>query len=154
MCEFEISSGYALSEQVARQIFESLPDNGPIMIIMDRKGSCWPSDSEGWAKLEITEELLKHICEKIDDGEEPLITQSGDLSIIAAQLATNNTSCGYIIIALPRYTPESTMLNIDLVELVLNQVNLIAGLVEKNYLLHELQLKHQNITTQDIAILN
>lgn len=154
MHEFAISSGYALNEQVARQIFENLPDDGPIMLIMDKEGSYWPSDSERWPQLNITESFLKQLCEKIDDGEEPIITQSGDVSLIVAQLATKNTRCGYIIIALPQYIPEFTMLNIDLIELVLNQVNLIADLVEKNHLFYEHQLKHQNITEQDKAILN
>ena len=130
-----------LNEQIARQIFDILPEQGPVIVIMDSDGSCWPSDSERFAKLDIGEAFLKEVCNKIDDGTEPVITQSNDCGIVASQLATERTKCGYVIIILPKYNPESTLINIDLVEIVLNQIGLIAKLIEKNSLLYELQAK-------------
>ena len=137
----------ALNEQIARQLFEILPEDGPVLIIMDRMGNCWPSDSERFSRLNISELLLKEICGKIDDGTEPVVTQDDDCSIIAAQLATKQTNCGYAIIILPRYSPESTLVNIDLIEILLNQIALIARLIEKNNHLYELQMKHQPTLT-------
>ena len=107
-----------LNEQVARQIFDILPEQGPIVIIMDRDGHFWPSDSGRFAKLDITEAFLKELCGKIDDGIEPLMTQSEDHSIVATQLATDMTNCGYVVMVLPQYSPESTLVNIDLIEIV------------------------------------
>ncbi len=130
-----------LNEQIARQIFDILPEQGPIIVIMDRDGNCWPSDSEEFFKLNIGESLLRELCDKIDDGAEPIVTQANDFSIIATQLATERTNCGYVIIALPQYSPESTLANIDLIEILLNQIGLIARLIEKNNLLYELQMK-------------
>ena len=135
------SSSCALNEQMARQIFDILPERGPVMIIMDRKGNCWPSDSERFSALNINASFLREVCDKIDDGAEPVVTQIDDCSIVAAQLATERTNCGYVVIALPKYSPESTLVNIDLVEIVLNQTGLIARLIEKNNLLYELQMK-------------
>ena len=137
-----------LNEQIARQIFDILPEQGPIIVIMDRDGNCWPSDSEEFFKLNIGESLLRELCDKIDDGAEPIVTQANDFSIIAKQLATERTNCGYVIIALPQYSPESTLINIDLIEILLNQIGLIARLIEKNNLLYELQMKQFSLYSQ------
>ncbi len=134
-----------LNEQIARQIFDLLPERGPVMIIMDREGNCWPSDSEQFAKLNISKEFLKELCGKVDDGAEPIVTQTNDCSVVAAQLATEQTNCGYVFLAMPQYSPESTLANIDLVEIVLSQVSLIAKLIEKNNLLYELQMKQFSV---------
>ena len=139
------SQGCVLNEQIARQIFEILPEHGPIVVIMDRAGNSWPSDSEQFSKLEINELFLKELLAKIDDGDEPVVTQVKDFSIIVSQLVTERTNCGYIIIALPQYSPESTLVNIDLIEMVIGEIGLIARLIEKNNLLYELQLKNQHI---------
>jgi hypothetical protein len=53
-----------------------------------------------------------------------------------------------VIVALPQYSPESTLINIDLIEIVLNQISLIAKLVEKNNLLYELQMKQFSVYGQ------
>lgn len=136
------SASFMLNEQLARQVFEVLPERGPLVLIMDRRGNSWPSDSEGFAKLNISESFLKELRSKIDDGAEPVVTQVDDCSIIAAELTTEQSDCGYIIVALPNYSPESTLINIDLIEMLLNQFSLIARLIEKNNLLYEAQMRH------------
>ena len=137
-----------LNEQIARQIFDILPEQGPIMVIMDRDGNCWSSNAEKFSKLNVSESFLRELCAKIDDGAEPVVTQANDCGIIAAQLTTEQTNCGYVIIALPQYSPESTLINIDLIETLLNQTGLIAKLVEKNNLLYELRMKQLSSYTQ------
>jgi len=139
------SPSFALIEQVARQMFDILPEHGPIMVITDKQGNLWPSNSEEFLKLNISESFLEEICAKIDDGTEPVITQVGDVSIIAAQLATVRSNYGYVIIALPQYSPESALINIDLIETLLNQTALITELVEENNRLGELQMKLHSV---------
>jgi hypothetical protein len=143
------SPGFVLNEQVARQVFEVLPEQGPILLIMDGDGHSWPSDSDEYAKLNINEQFLKELCAKIDDGAEPVVSQIDDCSIVAAQLATERNNCGYVIIALPQYSTESTLINIDLIEMLLSQLNLIAKLIEKNHLLYEVQMKHYRMCGQN-----
>ena len=143
-----------LNEQIARQIFEVLPENGPIILIMDRNGNSWPSDSEEFSKLNISESFLKELSMKIDDGVEPVITQTNNCSIIATQLATEKSNCGYVIIALPQYSKESTLTNINLIEMLLNQFSLIAKLIEKNNLLYEIQIKNYSGNSNSKNILN
>ena len=142
------SSGFILNEQIARQVFEVLPEQGPIMLIMDSDGHSWPSDSDEYAKLNISEQFLKELCAKIDDGAEPVVTQINDCGIVAGQLATERSNCGYVIIALPQYSPESTLINIDLIEMLLSQLSLIAKLIEKNNILYEVQMKHYRMCSQ------
>lgn len=135
------SPGCVLNEQIARQVFDLLPEDGPMMIIISRQGNCWPSNAEGFTKLGISDGYIKDLCAKVDDGEEPIITQVNDFSIVATALATEQNNCGYIIIALPHYTPESTMANIGLIEILLSQVGLIAHLIEQSNMLYERQMK-------------
>ncbi len=140
------SVAWGLNEQIARHVFDILPDNGPVVVIRDCHGNCWPSDSEKFHKLNLSEVFLKELCGKIDDGEEPVLTQVNDVSITAAQLTTRHTKCGYVIVALTANGPESALINSDLIEIVLNQINIIAKLIEKNNLLYELKMKHSTCT--------
>ncbi len=145
-----------LNEQIARLVFDILPEDGPMIIIVNKQGNCWPSNAEGFAKLGISDGYLKELCNKIDDGEEPIITNVNDFSLVATALATERNDCGYIIIVLPHYTPESTMANMTLIEILLSQVGLIAHLIEQNNMLYERQMK-QLVTcgsVQDNSLLN
>ncbi|MFQ6035256.1 MAG: hypothetical protein ACE5NM_05340 [Sedimentisphaerales bacterium] len=141
MYDSMFSSNYKLIDQIAQQIFDILPERGPIMAIIDKEGNLWLSHQEEFGKLNINESFLRELCGKVDDGAEPVITQVGGASITAAQLFTERSNCGYVIIVLPQYSPESTLINIDLIETLLRQSVLIAELMEKNNLLHELQTK-------------
>lgn len=142
------SPSFMLNEQIARQVFEILPEDGPILLIMDGDSHIWPSDSDRYGKLNISEHFLKELCAKIDDGTEPVVTQIDDYSIVAAQLSTERNNHGYVIFALPQHNPESTLVNIDLIEMLLNQLSLIARLIEKNNLLYEVQMKHYRMGSQ------
>ena len=154
MYEAMFSPSGMLNEQIARQIFDLLPDKGPVMLIMDTDGNLWPSDSEKFHKLNISETFLKDLCAKIDDGSEPLVTQENDCGIIASQLTTEKTNCGYVMLAMPQSGPESVLNNIDILEIVLNQVCLIAKLIEKNNLLYELQIKQFSSNGQNLSQTN
>jgi hypothetical protein len=140
MYDSVFSPASVLSEQVARQIFEILPESGLIMVILDREGNSWPSNSDEYSKLNLSEAFLKGLCEKINDGQEPVVTQLERCSIVAAQLVTKRTNCGYIIMALSKSSVEAAD-NFDLIKVLLNQANLIAKLIEKNNLLYELQMR-------------
>lgn len=147
-----LSQSNTLNEQIAREIFDILPEDGPVIIIFNRDGDRWHSDPEKSSRLNISESFLKGLCAKIDDGAEPVITQVDDFGVVAAQLAAEQTNCGYVIIALPRYSPESTLINIGLIEMLLNQIGLIANLIERNNLAYELQTKQLSIySCGDIA---
>jgi len=148
------SPGFILNEQIARQVFEIIPESGPLMLIIDRQGNIWPSNSDDFAELKIDESTLREICVKIDDGAEPVMTLIDDCSIVASQLATDRSNCGYVILALPKYSPESTLANIDLIEMLLNQLSLIARLIEKSNQLYEVHMKHHYAHAESEIIAN
>ena len=148
------SHGFKLTEQITRQIFDVLPERGPLIVIMDTNGNSRPSDPEEFARLNISESFLKEVCVKIDDGSEPVITSSNDCSIVAGQLATEQSNYGYVFVVLPQYNPESILLNIDLIEMLLNQIGLIARLIEKNNLHYEVQMKHYRVCGRSEVALN
>ena len=132
ICQSQFPQVSALNEQVAGEIFDILPEEGPIVMIIGRDGSRWLSSSEKLSELDISESFLKGVCAKIDDGAEPVITRINDFGVVAVQLATEQTNYGYAIVALPQYSPESVLINIGLIEMLLNQIGLIARLVEQN----------------------
>jgi hypothetical protein len=143
-----ISSSGTLNDQIARQLFSVLPEDGPLLAIIDDQGNYWPSESNRFSQLNIDEQMLKQLCSRIDDGAEPVITQINDFGIVAVQLATERTNCGYVVLVMPKYTPESILANIELIEILLSQVGLIARLVEQNNHLYRLQMKQFNLAAQ------
>ena len=85
---------------------------------------------------------------------EPVITQVGDVSVTIAQLATDRTNCGYVVVALPHHSPENTLTNIDLVEALINQITLIARLVEKSRMLTKSHVNHYAAYSASDAVSN
>ncbi len=146
--------GAALNEQIARQLFEMLPEDGPLLVIMDNDGHYWPSDSEKFTMLNVNEYFLKEVCSRIDDGSAPVLTQCEGVSIVASDLSTETVNCGYVALILPQTSPESTLAGIDLIEILLSQMNLIARLIEKNNRLYELQIKHMSSYNAEPLFLN
>ncbi len=148
ICESQFSRSSVLNEQIAGAIFDILPEDGPIVIIVGRDGNHGLSDSARFSRLNISESFLKGLCAKIDDGAEPVVTQVNDIGVVAGQLATEQTNCGYVIILLPQYSSELTLTDIGLIEMLLNQIGLIAKLVEKNEQAYELQTKQLGMYSQ------
>jgi len=145
---------FTLTERIVSQIFEVLPDKGPLLIIMDTNGNSRPSDPEEFSRLSISESFLKEVCIAVDDGVEPVIASSNGCSFIAGQLATEENNYGYVFVVLPQNNPESILEQFDLIEMLLNQISLIAELIEKNNLPYEVQQKHFYIFGQSEAALN
>ena len=148
------SQTFVFNEQIASQIFEAIPENGPIVLIADQEGNIWPSDSEQFHNLNISESFLKELGRKIDDGFEPLIAQENDCCIVASQLVTERNNCGYIMIALPQDTPESILANMEFLEMLMNQFSLIARLIEKNNRFYEVQAKRHTADCYENVCLN
>jgi len=146
-----LSSGCTLNDQIARQLFSILPENGPLIAIIDGQGNYWPSESKRFSQLNIDEQILKQLCSRIDDGAEPVITQINDFGVVVVQLATERTNCGYLVLLLPKYTPESILANIELIEILLSQVGLTARLVEQNNHLYQLQMKQFNLAAKSTS---
>lgn len=50
-CDIELSADHTLNEQIALEVFDTLPEQGVIVAIMGCDGTCWSSDSREFARL-------------------------------------------------------------------------------------------------------
>jgi len=139
------SADEALKAQVAAEVFDTLSERGPILALMDRGGNCWSSHPELFATLGPGPELLEDLWAKVDDGAEPATAQIGDTTVMVAQLATEQTNCGYLVLVVPRSSAEWAQINLDLVEALFGQVTLIAQLFEKSRCLNEAQARTYSV---------
>ena len=143
------SHSSVLNEQIARQVFSILPDTGPVVVITDRQGNCWPSDSERFSELNLSDLFLAQLCNRIDDGVDYVTTQVADVCVVGSQLSTERTNCGYVFIVMPQCAAKSAAKHTDIVEVLLGLISLAATLVEKNTLLYELQLRYQDVCARN-----
>jgi hypothetical protein len=130
-----------LNEQLARQVFEIMPEDGPLVVIMDAQGNCWPSSSEKFESLNLNPTWLKKFCSKIDDGIEPVISHIEKYGIAGTQLLTDRNKYGYVLMAIEEPGPEAMLAKIELVEMVLSQFSLAVKLIEKCNLLYHNQMR-------------
>jgi hypothetical protein len=124
------STQCTLHEQLAREVFDRLPEAGLLVAILDRAGNCWASDSEAFGKLGLTEELLTDVRSRVDDGVDPVTVQIAETLLTVTQLAAEQANCGYVMVALPQAAVTTS--SIDLVEALLGQIGVVARLLERN----------------------
>ncbi len=129
------------NELLAEQIFGMIPEQGPLVVIMDNEGNCRASDSELFEKLNLNKEWIDNFCSKISDGVEPVISHIDNYGVIGAQLIGEHNMCGYVIMVTEEAGLESMLAKIELLEMILNQFNLIAQLTEKCNTFYQIQAK-------------
>jgi hypothetical protein len=144
-----ISSDDTLKEQIAGELSDFVTADGPFIAIRDMQGNCWISDEERVSLFLPSGKLLEQTLAKIDDGFDPVIDQTNNCAFVVTQLSTERVSYGYLFLILPGYTAETTLANIEIIDLLLGQVELIARLIEKNNHLFRLQIKHLSRTLPD-----
>jgi hypothetical protein len=131
-----------LNEQIALEVFNAMPDVELLIVICDEKGNYWASDQCRFSKVISDRQELERICTTIMDGCDPVIHDLDDCTIVATQLDTERTNCGCLFLVLPAYTRQSTLANMEVIELLLSQLNLVARLIDKNNHFHQMQLKY------------
>ncbi|MBN1360924.1 MAG: hypothetical protein JW993_10045 [Sedimentisphaerales bacterium] len=141
MYDAMFSASFALNERIASAVFEVLPECAPLVAIVDRDGNCWPSDSEAFEKLNLSETLLSDLRAQVDDGVEPATAQVGDAAVTMVQLSTEHTNCGYLVLAIGRAGSDSIPAGLGAIETIVALIALAARLVEKESLLGEAQIK-------------
>lgn len=135
------SATYVLNERIAQWMFEMLPEGGPLLALVDGSGHYWASDPEAFMQLNLVETLLDDLRAQVDDGLEPATVEVGDTMVLVTQLHTERTNCGYLVLAVPRHGAELSQTSLELIELLLSQVLLVASLVERCGLLSDSQAK-------------
>ncbi|MBN1508324.1 MAG: hypothetical protein JW955_15860 [Sedimentisphaerales bacterium] len=131
-CNTTVSAGHVLSEQIGRQVFDALPEDGVVVAIIGRDGTRWASDPDAFARLGLDDATIAGLRARVDDGAEPAIMRLSEASVMMAQLCTRHTDCGYTLVALPRGAGEPVAPDISFLEACLGQITLIARLTEEN----------------------
>jgi hypothetical protein len=125
------TSNDLVTGQIAGNLFSALPEDGPALVIIDRHGHRYGSEPDALMVRNITDEAVKDLCARIDDGFEPVITKNGETTLIGSHLATDRCNYGYALLLMRNYCPVSAMANIALIETILAQMNQVARLTER-----------------------
>ncbi len=144
------SASDMLCEQIGRRVLDTIGEDGPVVAILDGKGNWWSSDEQRFSPVAEQRQLLEAFCWQIGDGCEPFVGSIDGWEVVGAQLHTERMHRAYVLIGLAGFERDSTVANMPLIEMLLNQINVIAGLIDKNNQLHLAQLKHlsQTVNTQ------
>ncbi|MBN1786884.1 MAG: hypothetical protein JW806_00650 [Sedimentisphaerales bacterium] len=120
-------------EQIAELVFNRFSDSDIVLAILDRDGSFIANDPEVFGRVFPSGRMLGELCDKIDDGCEPLISQVDGHFVAASGISANLNSIGYAVILLPADNPEKSIEYHDFIEIILEQFSLIASLVLANH---------------------
>ena len=151
MFDLLFSSTHMLNEQIAQELFDIMPEQGVVAAITDDLGNWWPSNEDKFRQILSDRGTLEHMCSRVDDGEELVVGQIADFGVVVSQLSTESLDCGYLVIALEKHTHQATVAQMDMVELIINQTNLIARLIEQNNQTYHDELKKLNLELSDVS---
>ena len=146
------SSNVMLNEQIATELFGIMDQQDLILAILDGQGNCWCSNEEKFSELLSHREQLSQLCSRVDDGDDPVITQIEEFSVVGTEFVVGDVNFGYLVVFFPQSNPESTLANMDIIDLMLNQVALIGRLIDKNNKLHLTQLKQLSGVCVDSSV--
>jgi hypothetical protein len=118
--------------QTAQLVFESFENTDITFALISNQGHCITNRPKVFRQVLSNQKLLNSLCQKIDDGDEPKMAYIGDSLIAASGLSIDKENSGYIIMILPGYTPDKMASCMEFIEVILNQISLLAQQVELN----------------------
>ena len=118
-------------DRLASFIFDGFIEDGPVVAIVDNAGGCEASDSEVFARAFMDKNALEHVCNRVDDGSDPVVTQIGEFGLVASEIRTRNGRLGHVLVLLPESSPENTLSDMSLIEAMFHQISVIAELIEQ-----------------------
>lgn len=138
-----------LIEQVRGHLFGLLGSEGPTLAVVGMNRSL-KTNHPGRVGILLADEgrLVESLCNRLSDGEDPLVVKIKEGCVAACCLGTERSLCGYLMIVLEGYTPETAGANMPLIELIIAQAQLVCELVEKNNQLHQSRLVHLSRTSE------
>lgn len=123
--------------QIAHTVFDSFDDTDIVVAILNHNGSYVSNKLDVFEKVFAQRGLLEELCGRINDGQEPLITNIDGYLVAARGLSaglkdvdsTGSRQVGYAIMLLPG---ESSKPSLEYIEIILEHLSLISGLIEQN----------------------
>lgn len=124
---------HVLNAHIAKELFAVAPEQGVIVAISDENsGKFWSSNNFGFRQILADSRKLEQMFMRVDDGCDHVLAQISDYAVAVSQLSTKQTNCGYIVVALEKTDCQAALKQMELIELIISQANLIAGLIESN----------------------
>ncbi len=112
--------------KIAQAVFDSFQDSEIIIAIVDRNGSYVSNKIHLFEQIFSKQELLEQLCQKIDDGCEPLMDQVGDYLVAASGFSANGSWGGYTVMLIPNCNLHKAVGCTDFLEIILSQVSIVA----------------------------
>jgi hypothetical protein len=137
-----ISDTELINQQFMGAIFDLASPEGPVLIYVSADYKMTSSHNSRTAFLHDEPGVLKELCGRIDDGDDPCVAQVEGGCLFGTQLQSDSAHLGYFFVLMPGYSSEVIQTNMDMAELILSQAQLICRLIEKNNKLHHSQLVH------------
>lgn len=134
------ASNHLLRDQFVRWVKPDLADSSHSLLLISPEREVWSSEEGLCEELFPERQVLDSICDRIDDGADPVLTAHGGHCVAACELYTEKQSAGYLLLVLRGYTLETAGVNMDLIELLFSQFRLVCSLLEKNNQFHQLRL--------------
>lgn len=119
-----------VQERLIKVLGSCLPEDSMDLILTDRGHLCWTSDPVAYDVLIEGTPILEDMISRINDGDEPALTRVGDVYLVGAHLCTSQCDHGYAVLVLSSVNYDSLVQNWSFVEVVLNQMQCIAGLLD------------------------
>jgi hypothetical protein len=134
------SSSRTLLEQLGRLLQADQADFGPFWVLLDEHKTVQVGNAQKLAEFISDPAAICRLCAQVDDGSDPTYCQVENAMVAAGQLCTESIHCGYMLLVLPGYTLDTTQANAGIIEMLLGQLNLLVGMIEKNNQLHQERL--------------
>ncbi len=123
--------GNSLLDILAEELRGIYSERGPVFAIAARNGELVAGNEPVVFDLFSGSDYISSLCSRIDDGAEPVIGQVEDYGIVGCELEGLQDSLGYVFVLLEGYSPEATMANIELAEMLAKTAGLTARVLEK-----------------------
>ncbi len=134
LCEQPVTDSCSLIPQISAQLCQCFGQSGIDVMVVDRSGETASGSAEALELFHSDGKLFGDICGRIDDGDEPVIAEVASAAIVGAALHTGSTFLGYIFVVLYASEKRSVLAHIDIIEVVIRQAELIAGMVHQRAL--------------------
>lgn len=137
-----LSDTELIGRQFMGAVAELADTEGPAFVYVTADYTITSSNPVRTGFLSDGSELVRRLCGRIDDGDDPCVSDVQTGCLVGTQLQTEQGHCGYFFAFLPGYSNEILQANMELAEVILAQAQLIWRLIEKNNKLHHMQLVH------------
>jgi hypothetical protein len=118
--------------QIAQVVFDSFANTDIVLAVLNHNGSYVSNRLDVFEQVFAERTLLDGICRRVDDGQEPVLTQISGFLVAATGISSGLDGMGYAVMLLPARSFEGAFEHLDFIEIILEQFSIIGGLIEQN----------------------